>query len=64
MAATISTPNYLFDQARRRFTPSVNNFPGMGMVERKLRNTQFPEHTLGCLSSGTSSRCCAGDPTT
>ena len=24
MAATISTPHYLLDQARRRFTPSIN----------------------------------------
>ena len=46
MAATISTPHYLLDQARRRFTPSFNNFPGMGLVERKLLNTQFPEHKL------------------
>ena len=43
MAATISTPHYLLDQARRRFTPSINNFPGMGLVERRLLNTQFPE---------------------
>ncbi len=46
MAATISTPHYLLDQARRRFTPSVNNFPGLGLVERRLLNTQFPERTL------------------
>ena len=32
MAATISTPHYLVDQARRRFTPSINNFPGMDVV--------------------------------
>ena len=46
MVATISTPQYLLDQARRRFTPSFNNFPGMGLVERRLRNTQFPEKKL------------------
>ncbi|HEY1440084.1 MAG TPA: cytochrome P450, partial [Mycobacterium sp.] len=46
MPATISTPHYLLDQARRRFTPSINNFPGMGLVERRLLNTQFPEHKL------------------
>ena len=44
--ATISTTEYLLDQARRRFTPSFNNFPGMGLVEQKLRNTQFPETIL------------------
>src|SRR5260370_39782181 len=46
MPATISTPQYLLDQARRRFTPSINNFPGMGVVERRLLNTEFPEHKL------------------
>ena len=46
MAATISTPHYLLDQARRRFTPSVNNIPGMGLVERRLLNTEFPEKKL------------------
>ena len=44
--ATISTPAYLLDQAQRRFTPSFNNFPGMGLVERRLLNTQFPEKKL------------------
>ncbi|EUA00074.1 putative cytochrome P450 [Mycobacterium kansasii 732] len=67
--ATISTPGYLLDQAQRRLTPSFNNFPGMGLVERWLLNTQFPEKKLadpppgsalkpvvgdaGCRSSGT-----------
>ena len=44
--ATISTPEYLLDQAKRRFTPSINNFPGMGAVERKLLRTEFPETAL------------------
>ena len=38
---TISTKGYLLDQAKRRFTPSITNFPGMGAVERKLLATQF-----------------------
>ena len=46
MPATISTRHYLLDQARRRFTPSINNFPGMGLVEHRLLKTQFPEHKL------------------
>ncbi len=41
--ATISTPEYLRDQAKRRFTPSINNFPGMGALERKLLRTDFPQ---------------------
>jgi cytochrome P450 len=34
--ATISTKDYLLDQAKRRFTPSITNFPGMGLVEKRL----------------------------
>ncbi|MGZ4530266.1 MAG: hypothetical protein ACXVYA_11710, partial [Mycobacterium sp.] len=36
MTATISTPQYLLDQARRRFTPTLNTIPGMGAVEKRL----------------------------
>lgn len=43
--ATISTPEYLRDQAKRRFTPSINNFPGMGALERKLLRTDFPQRS-------------------
>lgn len=37
--ATIHPPAYLLDQAKRRFTPSFNNFPGMSLVEHMLLNT-------------------------
>src|SRR6201984_3947784 len=46
MAATISTPHYLLDQAKRRLTPSINNFPGMGAVERRLLNTNWTPRKL------------------
>src|ERR1700733_6762123 len=61
MPATISTPQYLLDQARRRFTPSINNFPGMGMVERKLLNTQFPERKLADPPPGSGLQPALGD---
>jgi cytochrome P450 len=61
MPATISTPQYLLDQARRRFTPSINNFPGMGLVERRLLNTQFPEHTLADPPPGSGLKPVVGD---
>ena len=61
MAATISTPHYLLDQARRRFTPSINNFPGMGLVERRLRNTEFPERTLAEPPPGSGLKAAVGD---
>lgn len=34
--ATITTPEYLLDQARRRLTPTLSNLPGMGAVEKRL----------------------------
>src|ERR1700759_2932815 len=46
MPATISTPHYLLDQARRRLTPSFHNFTGMGLVERRLLNTKSREKRL------------------
>ena len=61
MAATISTPHYLLDQARRRLTPSFNNFPGMGLVERRLLNTQFPEHKLADPPPGSGLKPVLGD---
>jgi hypothetical protein len=32
--APISTRQYLLDQARRRFTPTLNNIPGMRIIEK------------------------------
>src|SRR5271154_5858965 len=61
MAATISTSQYLVDQARRRFTPSINNFPGMGLVERRLLNTQFPEKKLADPPPGSDLKPALGD---
>src|SRR5271157_1390567 len=61
MAATISTPHYLLDQARRRLTPSFNNFPGMGLVERKLLDTKFPEHKLADPPPGSGLKPALGD---
>ena len=29
-------PHYLLDRARRRFTPTLNNIPGMGAVEKRV----------------------------
>ena len=40
---TVSTPRYLLDQARRRLTPTLNTIPGMGMLDERLRDTQWPE---------------------
>ncbi|MGH3564255.1 MAG: cytochrome P450, partial [Mycobacterium sp.] len=61
MPATISTPQYLLDQARRRLTPSINNFPGMGLVERRLLSTQFPERKLAEPPPGSDLKPVLGD---
>jgi cytochrome P450 len=44
--ATISTPRYLLDQARRRLTPTLNNIPGMGAVEQRLLDYDFKPKVL------------------
>jgi len=44
--ATISTRDYVLDQARRRFTPSITNFPGMSLVEKRLLAHEWPQHPL------------------
>ncbi|QLL08965.1 cytochrome P450 [Mycobacterium vicinigordonae] len=59
--ATISTPEYVLDQARRRLTPSVNNIPGMGLLERRLRDTQFPERKLAEPPPGSGLKPVVGD---
>ena len=41
--ATVSTPQYLLDQARRRLTPTLNTIPGMGVLDEKLRMTAWQE---------------------
>jgi hypothetical protein len=61
MVATISTPHYLLDQARRRYIPSFNNFPGMGSVERRLRHTEFPEKKLADPPPGSGLKPVLGD---
>ncbi|OBK15763.1 cytochrome P450 [Mycobacterium asiaticum] len=59
--ATISTPAYLLDQAQRRLIPSINNIPGMGLVERRLRNTEFPERRLAEPPPGSGLKPVVGD---
>ena len=61
LKTTISTTEYLLDQAKRRLTPSFNNFPGMGLVEHKLRNTQFPETILAEPPPGSGLKPVVGD---
>lgn len=41
--ATISTPHYLLDQAKRRFTPTPNTLPGMGALEKRLKAKEWDQ---------------------
>ena len=59
--ATISTPEYLLDQAKRRFTPSINNFPGLGAVEKKLLHTEFKQIALAEPPPGSGLKQVLGD---
>jgi cytochrome P450 len=59
--ATISTPDYLLDQAKRRFTPSINNFPGLGALEKKLLQKEFPQTALAQPPAGSGLKPVFGD---
>jgi hypothetical protein len=38
---TVNHRDYLLFQAKRRLVPTVNNIPGMGLVEKRLVAHQF-----------------------
>jgi cytochrome P450 len=59
--ATISTPDYLIDQAKRRLTPSINNFPGLGALEKKLLRTEFAQTALAEPPAGSGLKPVLGD---
>ena len=44
--ATISTPNYLLDQAMRRLKPTPVTVPGMGVIEKRLLATDWDQFKL------------------
>ncbi len=44
---TITTKDYLLDQAKRRFTTSpILTVPGMGMLEKSLLDRDWPQHAM------------------
>ena len=59
--ATISTTEYLLDQAKRRFTPSINNFPGMGALEQQAAAHRFPQTVLAEPPPGSGLKPVMGD---
>ena len=58
---TISTPHYLLDQARRRFTPTPNTLPGMGLLEKRLKAKQWDQFVLADPPAGSGLKPVLGD---
>ena len=54
--ATVSTPHYLLDQARRRLTPTLNTIPGMGRLDERLRRRQWTEFVFAAPPAGSGLR--------
>ena len=40
---SISTQHYLLDQARRKLTPTLSTIPGLGLVDERLQEWDWPE---------------------
>jgi cytochrome P450 len=59
--ATISTPQYLLDQARRRFTPTMNTIPGMGALDKRLRERDWPQFVMADPPPGSGLKPVLGD---
>jgi cytochrome P450 len=57
----ISTPHYLLDQARRRLTPTMNTLPGLGVVDRRLREREWPQFVLAEPPAGSGLKPVMGD---
>ncbi len=61
MPTTISTPRYLLDQARRRFTPTPNTIPGMGAIEKRLKRKQWDQFVFSTPPAGSGLKPIMGD---
>ncbi|MDI3314187.1 MAG: cytochrome P450 [Mycobacterium sp.] len=59
--ATISTPHYLLDQARRRCAPTLNNIPGMGAIENRLLAHRWKTKVLAEPPAGSGLKPVLGD---
>ena len=59
---TISTKDYLLDQAKRRFTTVAQlTVPGMGLLEKRLLAHEWPEHALAEPPAGSDLKPVMGD---
>jgi cytochrome P450 len=58
---TISTKDYLLDQAKRRLIPTINNIPGMGALEKRLAERDWNQITLAEPPPGSGLKPVVGD---
>lgn len=59
--ATISIPQYLLHQVRRRFTPTLNTIPGIGAIEKRLLSHEWTQKTLADPPAGSELKPVVGD---
>src|SRR3954466_8145052 len=58
---TISTTDYLLDQAKRRLKPTPVTIPGMGLAEKRLRAHDFKQFPLAQPPAGSGLKPARGD---
>ena len=59
---TISTSDYLLDKAKRRITTSpILTIPGMGLLEKRLLATDWPQHAMAEPPAGSDLKPVMGD---
>ena len=52
MATTISTQQYLLDQARRKLIPTLGTLPGLGILDERLQERDWPEFVFSQPPAG------------
>ena len=58
---TISTKDYLLDQAKRRLTPTPVTIPGMGAIEKRLLQRDWDQFPLAQPPAGSELKPVTGD---
>jgi hypothetical protein len=58
---TISTKDYLLDQAKRKLTLTPNTMPGMGLVEQQLLRREWDQFVLAEPPAGSDLKAVMGD---
>ena len=58
---TISTPQYLIDQAKRRLTPTLQTIPGMAKLDERLRHEDWDQFVFAEPPAGSGLKPIMGD---